>query len=103
MTVDNEKMPNSACCDVCGAQGPLTVCASRMGPMSFAYCEICSEKGAEPLPATCLRIYAYGGRKAARESDLKDLVTYINGQYVGFAEAAQVYPDWEEYCKNIFN
>lgn len=100
---DEDSRTDTACCDVCNSPGPLTVYASRLGPMSFAYCEICREKGSEPLPATCLRIYVYGGIDAAKYSDLKDIVTYIEGEYVGFDEASQAYPDWEEYCKNVFN
>lgn len=35
-------------CDVCGKAGPVVVRCSSMGPFSFAYCQECLSKGAEP-------------------------------------------------------
>lgn len=35
-------------CDVCGVETKTVVCASKMGAVSFAYCEDCFNKGLEP-------------------------------------------------------
>ena len=35
-------------CDVCGAQGPVYLRCSSMGPFSFSYCKRCIQSGAEP-------------------------------------------------------
>ena len=35
-------------CDVCGEETEVVVCASTMGPISYAYCEDCLNKGLEP-------------------------------------------------------
>jgi predicted HicB family RNase H-like nuclease len=43
-----EKLSHDGTCDVCGAQGKVVVLASSMGPISYAYCKTCCEKGLEP-------------------------------------------------------
>lgn len=35
-------------CDVCGKETKVAVCASSIGPISFAYCRSCLAAGAEP-------------------------------------------------------
>lgn len=36
------------CCDVCGKETEVFVCASSMGAISFAYCKVCLTQGLEP-------------------------------------------------------
>lgn len=38
-------------CDVCTEETDVAVIASTMGPVSFAYCKDCFEKGLEPYGA----------------------------------------------------
>lgn len=38
-------------CEVCGKKGDVVVCASTMGPVSYAYCEDCFESHTEPYGA----------------------------------------------------
>lgn len=46
MNFDNYK--SLGICDVCGEKTDVVVCASTMGPISFAYCKSCFEKRLEP-------------------------------------------------------
>ena len=39
---------DSGKCDVCGAETDIVVCASTMGPISYAYCQRCFDKKLEP-------------------------------------------------------
>ena len=61
-------------CEVCGCEDlPINVCASSIGPVSFAYCKICSEVYAEPLNA----LDAFIGDNVAEPSDfVKDIKYY---------------------------
>ena len=47
-------------CDVCGAETKIVVCASSMGPISYAYCQSCLEKGLEPYGGMVVYISCAG-------------------------------------------
>lgn len=47
-------------CDVCGKKGRISVCASRMGAISFGYCDTCLEDDLEPYWAMVAYISCAG-------------------------------------------
>ncbi len=51
---------SGAICDVCGEQA-LGVCSSALGAVSFAYCQVCTELGAEPYGITVYGFAMDGG------------------------------------------
>lgn len=49
-------------CDVCGSNARTSVCASAVGPISFAYCDKCLEDHAEPVGALAVYLSAVVGK-----------------------------------------
>ena len=70
MTFDEIAMPGK--CDICGAEGPVVVCCSTMGAVSYAYCKHCYDNELEPYGA----MVAYISCAGHYPEDIND--TYID-------------------------
>lgn len=79
-------------CNVCGRERPVTVHASSLGPASFARCDECIALGAEPFMMIATRFFVHGGVHEAGLAELKDAVTFFDGQCVGVDVVAEHYP-----------
>lgn len=89
-------------CEVCGMEGEAAVCASSLGPASFAYCDTCLRANAEPLMMIATRIFVSGGLKQADLSELAGVVTFSDGRYVGLDVAVDRYADVEAEIREAF-
>lgn len=47
-------------CEVCGAEAPVVVVSSRLGPCSCAYCEECYDAGLESYPMIVAAVWTCG-------------------------------------------
>lgn len=71
-------------CQVCGRVA-LGVGCSGLGAISFAYCEECAARGAEPI-GVLLRIAEVNG-----EENYRGCITWTDGKYITFDEAQELF------------
>ena len=64
-------------CDVCGKKAEVVVCASTMGPISFAYCADCLNKQLEPYWAMVSYIAGAGNFPEDISEDYQKLCRHI--------------------------
>lgn len=64
-----EELARPGRCDVCDTDAPVVVLASSVGPVSFAYCRTCHDKGLEPY-------YAIVAHFACAGLDINDQYRY---------------------------
>lgn len=64
-------------CDVCKTDSKVVVCASSMGPISYAYCESCFKKGLEPYEEMVTYISCAGHFPDDINKSYQDLVRNI--------------------------
>lgn len=89
-------------CDVCAKASRGHVLASAMGPVSFAYCQECQIRGAEPYGAVAMRIFVMGGQEGDLD-ELRDVVTWNDGRYVGLASVLENYVALEPDIRAAFS
>ena len=94
-------------CDVC-ERNPGHIFSSGVGPVSYMRCETCLVEGAELIDVICMTLYLNGGPGPTADSAQgnwwrQHARTYLNGRYVGWAEIAAAYPDYEAECAANFN
>lgn len=89
-------------CDVCGRTGGARVCASSLGPASFAYCSECLEQGAEPLLMVATAVFVAGGPTKFDPADYGVIRSFADGVYVGLEHILEIYPDLEEGIRDDF-
>lgn len=74
-------------CDVCERERETRVAASPFGPISFAYCQECIQKPAEPLLTFN---YLYENVSSDQGRDLHESInnwfTWLNGQYLSWPD-----------------
>lgn len=70
-------------CDCCERERPVAVCASPHGPMSYAICQECLARPAEPQSFFA---YLYDdvaqGDPSRLDPSIKNWYTWIDGKYV---------------------
>lgn len=91
-----------SCCDVCDRERQTKICASGLGPASFAYCSECVDNDAEPLMMVATAIFLRGGIEGTDLSELQDLVTFADGRYRDLDYVRQIYPDLEDTIREDF-
>lgn len=70
-------------CNVCGIKEAVGVCASGLGPASFAYCSTCLDSNAEP--STMLDwVFEDCGDNVVPE--VRNVKTFFTGRYWTWAE-----------------
>jgi hypothetical protein len=90
------------CCDVCHRERETEVFASGLGPASFAYCNECVAKDAEPLMMVATAIFHLGGVENTDLTELQGITTFAEGLYRNLDYARQVYPDLEDTVRRVF-
>jgi len=73
-------------CDVCG-EPAVGVASSSLGAISYAYCEECLLRYAEPVTAFEITYEVTSGDVA---DWVKELTTYVNGKYLTWDEWLQL-------------
>lgn len=71
-------------CDCCGKKDVFVVCSSAFGPISWAYCEECYRKPAEPESGFEF-LYGLSGGDGLIE-DVKSFFTFKDGAYVSWED-----------------
>jgi hypothetical protein len=99
----NSSIESNVACDVCGKVRDAQVCASGLGPASFAYCDTCISHGAEPLNMFATAIYVAGGPAEVDPHDFENTKTFLNDQYVGLDEVLRLYPMLKAQIAAEFN
>lgn len=82
-------------CDVCGREA-TGVASSSLGGISFAYCQECLDRGAEPLPMWHNTIWCVGGWHQIRTELVLSACSWFQDQYVGWATIVSTYRE-DEY------
>lgn len=90
-------------CDVCGTNGAVRLGASRLGPASFNYCQSCIDHKAELFMMVASRIFVSGGLNSGPFDELKDVVTFVDGRYVGLDVVLERYSDVEGEIRAAFS
>jgi hypothetical protein len=104
MEVAMDEVKENHTCAVCGLN-PGDVCASWLGPTSYARCKTCIDQSAESIGVICLRIFLQGGPAGVEKNASGDLwphgiKTYLGGRYIGWQEILAVYPEYEAAFNN---
>jgi len=69
-------------CDVCNSKEESFSCASALGPYSFAYCQNCLHKNAEPADMVEYTIDGCDGLENVQDG-IKNTVTFFrDGRYI---------------------
>lgn len=89
-------------CDVCGKIGDAKVFASSLGPASFAYCDECVTRGAEPLWMVATAIFKDGGLENFDSAGLSSIVTFSEGRYEDIDYVMNIYPQIEGDIRREF-
>jgi hypothetical protein len=73
-------------CDVCRRSPVVGVASSPLGPVSFAYCEECLVRGAQPMYLASFLVEDAGGLQNCAEW-LASLPVWKDGKYTLLKEA----------------
>jgi hypothetical protein len=73
-------------CDCCNKEGPTQVVSSAVGPASFAYCDECIRRNAEPLGCFYYLYDDVSNKGEGLVNDVKLLTTYKDGKYITWDE-----------------
>lgn len=91
-------------CAVCGRNEAVAVIHSGLGPTSSAQCQECQDRGARAMIEVHMFIADRGGREVIDEiSDFgASLISYDEGQYVGWQRICSLYKEREAEILAIF-
>lgn len=78
-------------CDVCGRSPILGVASSSLGPISFAFCDECIQKNAEPACMLDATLDSVGLNVAPH---VKACSTWVNGVYISWDEYVTSQGGW---------
>jgi hypothetical protein len=82
--IDLDKLEQEMYCDVCNKQGIRGVASSILGAISFAYCEECLIRGAEPLSMWHNTIDICGGPDEVADDYKAVAVAFKDGHYLNW-------------------
>lgn len=99
---------NKLICNVCNQNEAKGVAASCLGPVSFAYCEVCLKEGAEPEGMTYATLQMITDDPDAIEYAVADwfktgIKVYSNGKYLTFKEYLPLAKEWMKKNPIVIN
>jgi hypothetical protein len=94
---DLDKIEREIYCNVCNKQGIRGVACSILGPISFAYCQACLIRGAEPLGMWHSTIDVCGGPDGVADDYKAAAVAFKDGEYLDWDGILACYEpfDWD--------
>lgn len=81
-------------CAVCGRNEAVAVIASGIAPVSGAQCQECQDQGAEAMGAVHIWVALNGGIDRCPDF-AATLISYDEGQYVGWQRICSLYKERE--------
>ena len=83
--MNDEPCPSDVTCNVCGSTSQLCTVSSGVAPVSYQLCLRCTEVRAEALSVVGVWIASYGTLEHVPDHS-KNLVTFLDGKYIGWPE-----------------